>query len=202
MESRTPGRLAEDAQDGTDNAIGRTHPEGAEPSARRADGSRVGGLPSSSTRPGEANTTARPAMIPSSEAVSGRMSRLGQRDTAPELALRRALHGRGLRYRVHQAPLAGVRSRADIVFGPARVAVYVDGCFWHSCPIHGTAPRANADFWSKKLARNRQRDRETDVTLRREGWISIRVWEHEDMSTAAERIAGIVQERRSKGGTA
>src|SRR3954466_15606411 len=92
----------------------------------------------------------RRVMIPSSEAVSRQMSRLGRRDTAPELALRRELHARGLRYRVDRAPVLGVRSRADIVFGPAKVAVYVDGCFWHSCPVHGTAPRANAQLWAEK----------------------------------------------------
>src|SRR3954452_12887256 len=113
----------------------------------------------------------RRAMIPSSEAVSRQMSRLGRRDTAPELALRRELHARGLRYRVDRAPVLGVRSRADIVFGPAKVAVYVDGCFWHSCPLHATSPRANADFWAEKLARNRQRDRETDDLLRERGWL-------------------------------
>src|SRR3954464_12198431 len=91
----------------------------------------------------------RRAMIPSSEAVSRQMSRLGRRDTAPELALRRELHGRGLRYRLDRTPVPGVRSRAARVFGPAKVAVYVDGCFWHSCPIHGTAPRANAQLWAE-----------------------------------------------------
>src|SRR3954470_20696920 len=95
----------------------------------------------------------RRAMIPSSEAVSREMSQVGRRDTAPELALRRELHARGLRYRVDRAPVPGVRSRADIVFAPARVAVYVGGCFWHGCPTHGTAPRANARFWSEKLKR-------------------------------------------------
>jgi DNA mismatch endonuclease (patch repair protein) len=136
-------------------------------------------------------------MIPSSDAKSHEMSRVGRRDTAPELALRRELHGRGLRYRVDRAPVAGIRSRADIVFGPAKVAVYVDGCFWHSCPIHATAPRANAELWSEKLKRNRERDRHTDALLSAHGWHSLRVWEHEDMSDAAERIAAIVAARRN-----
>lgn len=135
-------------------------------------------------------------MVPSSPGVSGRMSRLGQRDTAPELALRRELHARGLRYRVDRAPIAGIRSRADIVFRPARVAVYVDGCFWHGCPVHGTSPQANADLWAEKLARNRQRDLETDALLRAHGWESVRVWEHEDAAVAADRVASIVLEQR------
>src|SRR5688500_10591231 len=88
--------------------------------------------------------------IPSSAAGSAQMSRLGQRDTVPELALRSELHHRGLRFRVDRRPVPEVRTRADIIFGPARVAVYVDGCFWHSCPQHGTKPKANAEFWSRK----------------------------------------------------
>lgn len=139
---------------------------------------------------------ARPSMVPSSEAVSGRMSRLGTRDTAPEVALRRELHARGLRFRVDRAPVAAVRSRADLVFGPARVAVYVDGCFWHGCPIHGTTPRANAEFWAQKLARNQERDRQTDELLARHGWQSIRVWEHEDAVEAADRVVAAVFGRR------
>ena len=124
------------------------------------------------------------------------MSRLGRRDTAPELALRRALHARGMRYRVDHVPVQGLRTRADIVFRPARVAVYVDGCFWHGCPIHETYPKANAAFWSEKLARNRQRDRDTDDLLRTRGWESVRIWEHEDVSQAADRIAAIIRRRR------
>ena len=97
-------------------------------------------------------------MTPSSAGVSERMSRVRRRDTAPELELRSELHRRGLRYRVDRRPLKGVPSRADLVFGPAKVAVYVDGCFWHSCPEHGTMPRSNEAFWQDKLARNQERD--------------------------------------------
>jgi DNA mismatch endonuclease (patch repair protein) len=128
------------------------------------------------------------------------MSRLGQRDTTPEKALRSELHGRGLRFRVHRAPLRSLRSRADIVFGPARVAVYVDGCFWHCCPIHGTMPKANAEFWSEKLTRNRERDAETDRVLGCHGWEVVRVWEHEDVAVAADRVEQIVRGRRGKSG--
>jgi DNA mismatch endonuclease (patch repair protein) len=123
------------------------------------------------------------------------MSKLGRRDTAPELALRSELHRRGLRFRVDRPPLTGLRSRADIVFGPARVAVYVDGCFWHSCPEHGTKPKANAEWWERKLARNRERDAETDRVLREHGWDVVRVWEHEDPEEAAARVEAAVRVR-------
>lgn len=123
------------------------------------------------------------------------MSRLRQRDTGPEKALRSELHRRGLRFRVDKAPVQGLRSRADVVFGPQRVAVYVDGCFWHCCPEHGSMPKANADFWEQKLARNRERDRETDRSLRGEGWEVVRVWEHEDAITAADRVEALLRAR-------
>ena len=124
------------------------------------------------------------------------MSRLGQRDTGPEMALRSELHGRGLRFRVDRAPVQGVRSRADVVFGPDRVAVYVDGCFWHCCPQHGTMPKANAEFWEAKLERNRQRDAETDAALRERGWEVVRVWEHEEVGEAADRVEDVLRVRR------
>lgn len=120
------------------------------------------------------------------------MSRLGRRDTRPELALRSELHRRGLRYRVDRAPLPGLRSRADLVFGPARVAVYVDGCFWHSCPEHGTKPKSNREWWDQKLSRNRERDSETDRVLHEHGWKVVRVWEHEDPVEAADRVQAAV----------
>lgn len=118
------------------------------------------------------------------------------RDTVPEMTLRRLLHASGLRYRVSAPPLRGVRRTADVVFGPAKVAVFVDGCFWHRCPIHGTSPKANSDYWLPKLERNVQRDRETDDLLLAAGWLSIRVWEHEDLDSAAIHIAEVVRHRR------
>lgn len=127
------------------------------------------------------------------------MSRLGRRDTQPELALRSELHRRGFRFRVDRAPVPGLRSRADIVFGPARVAVYVDGCFWHSCPEHGTRPKANADWWERKLDRNQERDRETDRVLRENGWQVVRIWEHEDPAEAADRVEVAVRTRLASG---
>jgi DNA mismatch endonuclease (patch repair protein) len=124
------------------------------------------------------------------------MSRQARRDTAPELLLRRELHRRGLRFRVSRRAVPGLRSEADVVFGPARVAVYVDGCFWHSCPVHATKPAANADWWETKLSRNRARDRATDEALLAAGWAVVRIWEHEDPVVAADRVEALVAARR------
>ena len=115
----------------------------------------------------------------SSEAVRRRLSSQPQADTKPEMLLRRRLHAEGLRYRVDQPVLPGLRRRADLVFTRARVAVFVDGCFWHRCPEHGTLPKANADWWRTKLDRNVERDRDTDALLGDADWIVVRVWEHD-----------------------
>jgi DNA mismatch endonuclease (patch repair protein) len=118
------------------------------------------------------------------------MQRQPTRDTAPELALRRLLHAAGLRYRVDAGPLPGLRRRADIVFRQARVAVFVDGCFWHGCPDHGRRPTtSNPRYWSEKVERNQTRDRDTDECLAAAGWAAMRVWEHEAPGEAAARIA-------------
>lgn len=124
------------------------------------------------------------------------MSRQKSRNTGVEVALRRLLHASGLRYRIHRRPVKGVRREADIVFGPARVAVFVDGCFWHGCPDHATWPRNNADFWRTKIEGNRNRDLDTDARLAAAGWVAVRIWEHEDPAKAAERVRAIVAERR------
>jgi DNA mismatch endonuclease (patch repair protein) len=121
------------------------------------------------------------------------MARVRRRDTAPELALRRILHARGLRYRVDRAPLPDLaRRRADLVFGRARVAVFVDGCFWHGCPEHATMSKTNSDWWASKLAGNVRRDRDTDRRLANAGWSVVRIWEHEDPNTAAEKVGAAV----------
>lgn len=133
-----------------------------------------------------------------SPGVRSRMQQQRTRDTGPELALRHLLHAAGLRYRVDRPPLPGMRRRADLVFGPARVAVYVDGCFWHGCPEHGNAPRANSDYWRAKLETNRRRDLDTDVRLAEAGWQVLRVWEHEDAPMAAERVRSAVLKRRHR----
>lgn len=128
----------------------------------------------------------------SSAAVSQRMSRARRRDTAPEIALRKALHAEGLRYRV-AFPVPGQRRRTiDIAFTRQKVAVFVDGCFWHGCPEHGTAPRANSEWWRRKLEANRARDRDTDELLRDRGWAVLRVWEHEGAAEAAAKVRFLV----------
>ncbi len=100
------------------------------------------------------------------------------RDTKPELALRRALHALGYRYRVHKSPIRSPSRRADIVFTRQRLAVFVDGCFWHGCPDHYEAPTVHRKYWADKVHRNRERDRVTDEDLRAAGWRVVRLWEH------------------------
>lgn len=119
------------------------------------------------------------------------------RDTGPELAVRSLLHARGLRYRVHFAPLTGVPRRADIVFTRLKLAVFIDGCFWHSCPTHSRPVEVNNNYWTPKLARNRERDREIDALLVQHGWVSLRFWEHEDPSVVCDRIALLVSELKA-----
>jgi DNA mismatch endonuclease (patch repair protein) len=136
------------------------------------------------------------ASTASTPGVRRRMQAQRTRDTAPELAVRRLLHHAGLRYRVDRPPLPGLRRRADIVFGPARVAVYIDGCFWHGCPQHGNQPRANSGYWDAKLAGNRQRDVDTDRRLADAGWHVVRAWEHEPPQAVARRVQQVVASRR------
>lgn len=119
-------------------------------------------------------------------------------DTRPEIALRSELHRLGLRYRVHRRPVADLRATADIVFGQGRVAVFVDGCFWHRCPLHATFPKANGEWWAEKLRANVERDRRTSGALRARGWCVIRVWEHESPQNAAAEILRLVSERRGE----
>lgn len=129
-------------------------------------------------------------------AIRARMSSQKSRNTRVEVELRRALHAAGLRYRVHRRPLPTIRREADIVFGPARVAVFVDGCFWHGCPEHATWPKNNSGFWQQKIERNRERDRDTNLKLLEAGWLAIRVWEHEQVDSAAHRVQRTVIARR------
>lgn len=117
------------------------------------------------------------------------------RDTAPELALRRELHRLGLRYRVNARPIKAVRRTADVVFTRRKVAVFVDGCFWHGCPEHYRAPSANSTYWGDKRARNVARDLEVNTLLEDAGWCVVRVWEHESPASAAHRVADLVRQR-------
>lgn len=110
------------------------------------------------------------------------------RDTKPELAVRRALHAAGFRYRVDIRPSLELRSRADIVFTKRKIAVFVDGCFWHGCPIHATMPKSNVGYWVPKLQRNTERDRETTLKLESLGWVVLRFWEHEAVDAIVDAI--------------
>lgn len=136
--------------------------------------------------------------VPASSAeVRKRMRATPQRDTPLELAVRSELHGLGLRFRVHQRIIPGLTRTADISLSRHKVAVFVDGCFWHGCPKHGTLPeRAHRRWWAEKITANRKRDRDTDRRLKELGWKVIRVWEHEGSGAAASRIARLVRGRR------
>lgn len=123
-----------------------------------------------------------------------------KRDTRPEIAVRRAAHHLGLRYRVSARPLADERWTADLVFSSARVAVFVDGCFWHGCPEHFSAPRTNSSYWGPKIKRNQARDAAAAAALTAAGWTSLRIWEHECPLGAAERIAATVRDSIAQGG--
>jgi DNA mismatch endonuclease (patch repair protein) len=115
------------------------------------------------------------------------MGRVRQRDTAAEVRIRKALHRRGLRYRVDYAPLGG-RNRADTVFTRSRIAVFIHGCFWHRCTEHGTLPKANADWWQAKLEANQSRDLRTVQMLESNGWLCLTFWEHDEPEAVADSI--------------
>ena len=121
------------------------------------------------------------------------MSVARRRDTGPELKVRRLLHAAGFRYRVAY-PIPGQRRRPiDVAFTRQKVAVFIDGCFWHGCPQHGTAPRANAAWWQAKLATNHERDSDTDRLLSALGWVSLRFWEHEAPEQVAASVAAVIK---------
>jgi DNA mismatch endonuclease (patch repair protein) len=119
-----------------------------------------------------------------------------RRDTPGEIRLRSELHARGLRFRLDVPIVPNSRRRVDIVLASVRVAVFVDGCFWHGCPEHGTWPKAHGAWWAEKIQANQERDLDTNVRLRRAGWAVVRVWEHKDPSLAADRIASLVRSRK------
>ena len=135
------------------------------------------------------------APVPLSDEVRARLKGQRQRDTRPELALRRELHRRGLRFRVELKVLDN-RRRHDIVFTRARVVVEVHGCFWHSCPIHGSLPKNNRAWWQEKLAANRARDADTVGRLQAAGWTVLTFWEHDDVITAADEVEKAVRAHR------
>lgn len=123
------------------------------------------------------------------------MQRQARRDTGPELAVRRLLHGMGFRYRIDIAPLPGMRARADLVFRRVKVAVFIDGCFWHGCPLHGTLPKSNTEWWHDKIAANRGRDERIDAALHQAGWLPLRFWAHIPPATVAGEIVRRIGER-------
>ncbi|MDJ1137336.1 very short patch repair endonuclease [Streptomyces iconiensis] len=120
------------------------------------------------------------------------MSRQGRRDTAPELAVRRLLHAAGLRYRLQRRVPGMARRTIDITFPGPKIAVFIDGCFWHGCPTHATSPKANAAWWRTKLDKNVARDLETTAHLESLGWTVLRFWEHEAPDEIAVRVRGAV----------
>jgi DNA mismatch endonuclease (patch repair protein) len=126
------------------------------------------------------------------------MQRQRRRDTAPELAIRRILHAQGMRFFVDRKVLPELRSKADLVFPRAKVAVFIDGCFWHRCPDHGTTPKSNHAWWVDKFATTVARDHRVDEFLRSSGWWVIRVWEHADAELAAQLISTSVRETNAK----
>lgn len=139
-------------------------------------------------------------MEPSSPSVSARMSKQVSKDTAAELSVRRLLHAAGLRYRV-EYPVPGMkRRRIDVAFTSVKVAVLIDGCFWHGCPEHATQPKSNAEWWRQKLDRNIARDTETKEHLAAAGWEVLRFWEHEAPDDVALRIASVVERRKVQRG--
>ncbi|GHH72198.1 hypothetical protein GCM10018781_34650 [Kitasatospora indigofera] len=137
----------------------------------------------------------------SSAAIRRNMQAIRSRDTKPEIRIRQLVHARGLRYRVAARPLADLRRTADLVFRPAKVAVFVDGCYWHGCPEHYVSPKTNQGYWSEKVTRNVARDRDTDTRLEAEGWAVLRFWEHESPDGCALQIASLVERRRGSTGT-
>lgn len=134
----------------------------------------------------------------SSERVRASMRANRGRDTKPEVALRSAVHARGLRYRVSARPIKELRRTADLVFPSEQVAVFLDGCFWHGCPQHHTLAATNGTYWAEKVKGNRARDADTDRRLRAAGWLVVRVWEHEPPEKAATRVTQVVLSRRAK----
>lgn len=142
------------------------------------------------------NKSVKQALRPSSPEAQRRMRKMRQRDTSLELKLRSALHRMGARFRLHCRIIPNRTRTVDIVLPSAKVAVFVDGCFWHSCPAHKTLPKANRVWWRDKLRANVLRDRESDRILRKLGWHVVRVWQHDNFEEAALRILKVVLRRR------
>ncbi|MHC5261364.1 very short patch repair endonuclease [Streptomyces sp. UC4497] len=135
----------------------------------------------------------------SSAARRRNMQAIRSRDTKPEQAIRRLVHAQGLRYRVSARPLPDLRRTADMVFRPVKVAVFIDGCYWHGCPEHYVRPKTNEGYWSSKVAGNVSRDRDTDQQLRAAGWTVLRFWEHEAADDCARKVCEVVRSLKPSG---
>jgi DNA mismatch endonuclease (patch repair protein) len=127
------------------------------------------------------------------------MSKQRRRDTQPELLVRQILHSRGVRYRVDAKPEPGLRCKADVMWKGLRLVVFIDGCFWHGCPVHATWPRANQEWWARKLEGNVRRDRRNDGELAARGWAVLRFWEHEEPAAVADAICRRLDALRDPG---
>lgn len=150
----------------------------------------------SSTEVGREGRKSLLSVVPTTdEKTSARMRKQKSRDTAPEIAVRRELHRRGLRYRIHRA-VVDPRRKHDVVFVGPMVVAAVHGCFWHGCPEHGVTPKSNTAWWSEKIARNKQRDEDTSRKLADAGWELVEIWEHEDPVAAADRVEAVVRSRK------
>ncbi len=132
---------------------------------------------------------------PVSDATSRRMARVAQRDTAAELAVRKALFAAGLRYRVHVPVPRRPRRTIDIAITRSKVAVFIDGCFWHGCPVHGTQSKTNSEWWRQKIDSNRGRDADTNASLLESGWLVLRIWEYESARDATEAVVSALRSR-------
>jgi DNA mismatch endonuclease, patch repair protein len=131
---------------------------------------------------------------PSSPEASRRMAATRGTNNRVDRLLRSALHRRGLRFRIQQKLIPGSKRTVDIVFSRARLAIFVDGCFWHACPIHCSQPKSNAEWWARKIWQNVERDHDTNERLRALGWRVLRIWEHEDPTEAASRVVDAYRE--------
>jgi DNA mismatch endonuclease, patch repair protein len=135
---------------------------------------------------------------PSSPETSRRMANVRQTGTDPEVALRRELYRRGLRYRVNYEVMKKPRRVADVAFPWLKIAIFIDGCYWHGCPEHATWPKQNAEFWRQKIETNRLRDADTNSRLLDVGWTVLRFWEHQSPIECAETIAQKIATTRAK----
>ena len=132
------------------------------------------------------------------QVVRRRMQSNRSKDTSPEMEIRKRLHALGYRYRIHVRPIPTMPRTADIVFTRARLAIFIDGCFWHHCPTHGSVPKSNVESWLDKFLRNQVRDAETNAALTNAGWTVLRIWEHEDATDAVQNILQSLNGRRAR----